>query len=215
LNSLKKILYSNGIKVDTIHFSFDLDNDDWENKMMETMKAANYLNAPIIVTHCTPFEIDESYYKKVLPKLLERILLLEKMCYEQNVKVALENLAPGYATIIVEKLLAVANPNLIGFCYDSSHDQIDGPRSVKLLEDWKNRLIATHISDRIKPFTDHVIPGEGFIKFDEIIRIMKTIKIEFPFLMEVETTHSQYIQEDEFLRNAYSAAYRLVKEINN
>lgn len=215
LKSLKESLDSYGIKVDTVHFSDNLDDDDWENKMTGTIHAMNYLKAPVIVVHCTPFEMDEEYYNKVFTKLSQRISVLEKMCFEHNVRAALENLAPGYATIIVEKLLEIANPDVIGFCYDSSHDQIDGPRPMKLLEDWKHRLIATHISDRIKPFTDHVIPGEGFVKFEEMIRIMKTAKIDFPFLMEVEKTHSKYKQEEEFLRNTYSEAYKLINEINN
>lgn len=213
LKSLKEKLDSHEIKIDTIHFSDNLDENDWKNKMLDTMQAAKFLKTPVIVVHCTPFEIDEKYYKQALSKLSERVSILEKMCFEHNVKVALENLAPGYATTIVEKLLAIANPDVIGFCYDSSHDQIDGPRKMKLLEDWKHRLIATHISDRIKPFTDHVIPGEGFVKFEEMIEILKTIKIDFPFLMEVETTHSKYKHEDEFLRKAYSEAYNIIKEI--
>lgn len=215
LKSLKELLDNRQLKVDTVHFSYNLDDDDWENKMKDTMRATKYLKAPIIVVHCTPFEIDKEYYNKTLAELSKRISLLEKMCFEYNVKAALENLAPGYATMTVEELLTISNPDVIGFCYDSSHDQIDGPRPMKLLEDWKHRLMAIHISDRIKSFTDHVLPGEGFVKFEEMIQIMKTAKIDFPFLMEVETTHSKYKQEDEFLKNAYSEAYKLMKGIKN
>lgn len=66
--------------------------------------------------------------------------------------------------------LARLDPALFGFCYDSAHVQIDGPRPFQLLDDLQDRVIAVHLSDRLRAFTDHVLPGEGFIAWDALLR---------------------------------------------
>lgn len=212
---LKKILNLYNVKIDTIHFSSTLDNDNWYDIMSKTMLSATYLNVPTIVAHCTSFMLSDNNYNYSLKKLEKNITILEKLCYTHHKKIALENLSPGNATNIVEKLLEKSDPTLIGFCYDSSHDQIDGPRPLHLLNRWKHRLFTVHISDRIGPFVDHVIPGEGFIDFNEFVEIMKTLNFEFPLLFEVETTHSRYKSQKVFLKETFKAASNILNRINS
>ena len=71
----------------------------------------------------------------------------------------------------------------------------------------KDRLIAVHISDRIKEFMDHVVPGEGFIDFDAIAEVLQKVGYERPLLMEVEMTHSKYKDVEVFLREVQSLQY--------
>lgn len=75
--------------------------------------------------------------------------------------------------------------------------------------------MAVHISDRIKPFTDHVTIGEGFIDFEEMIEIFKTVNIEFPLLLEMMKTHSKYKDTDEFLNEAYMGGIALIEKIKD
>ena len=211
---IKNALSENNLSIDTLHFSQSLSTDDWQLVMERTMQIANELNVFVVVAHCTSFMGKEIQSDEDVEKLKASVVELVTLCKKYNVKVALENLCPGKATGLLEKMLEISNSNYIGFCYDSSHDQVDGPRPMALLEKWKHRLIAVHISDRIKPFTDHVTIGEGFIKFDEMVSILSTIDFDFPFLMEVMKTYSQYKDTNEFLSETYKGACEIVSRIN-
>jgi len=106
-------------------------------------------------------------------------------------------------------MVRLGDPKYIGFCFDSSHDQIDGPRTMSLLKDLSDRLLAVHISDRIREFVDHVLPGEGFIDFEEMVPILKESPFKGSLLFEVEVTHSQYKEADDFLARAHASAIDL------
>lgn len=214
VEQIKNAILINNLSIDTIHFSQSLSTEDWQTVMEKTMQIANELNCPVVVAHCTSFMGKEIQSNDDIEKLKRSIIDLTELCKKYNVKVALENLCPGKATDVLEQMLEIADPNCVGFCYDSSHDQVDGPRSMSLLEKWKHRLMAVHISDRIKPFTDHVTINEGFIHFDEMIEILRTIDFNFPFLMEVMKTYSQYKDTEEFLEKTYTGAYEVVTKIN-
>lgn len=208
-SEIKSALENNNLGIDTIHFSQALNTSDCLPKMEKTMLAANELNCPVIVAHCSSFMGKETLDESNIKLLKNSIAELEKLCLRYNTKVALENLCPGRATAVLEEMLALANSDYIGFCYDSSHDQIDGPRPMELLKKWKHRLIAVHISDRIKPFTDHVTIGEGFIDFNEMLGILKTVDIQFPLLLEVMKKYSFYKDTKEFLQKAYQGAMNI------
>lgn len=215
VEQIKKALAENNLCIDTIHFSQSLSTEDWQPVMEKTMQIAKELNCPVVVAHCTSFMGKEIQSNDDIEKLKVSIIDLTELCKKYKVKVALENLCPGNATDVLEQMLEMADENYIGFCYDSSHDQVDGPRPMSLLEKWKHRLIAVHISDRIKPFTDHVTIGEGFIRFNEMVEILRTTDFDFPFLMEVMKTYSQYKDTEEFLENTYAGAYDLVSKIKD
>lgn len=210
---IKNALAKNNLKIDTIHFSQNLTANDWQGVMDKTMQTADELDCPVIVAHCTSFMANEIQSETDIDNLKSSIAVLELLCEKHNIKVALENLCTGKPTDVLEQMLEFSDSEYIGFCYDSSHDQIDGPRPMVLLEKWKHRLMAVHISDRIKPFTDHVTIGEGFIHFDEMIEILKTADFEFPFLLEMMKTYSQYKDTKEFLSKAYEGAYNIVSKI--
>jgi sugar phosphate isomerase/epimerase len=118
---------------------------------------------------------------------------------------ALENVLPGPATELIRRALDMLDPLWFGFCYDSSHDQIGGPNAMHLLAQLRHRLIAVQLSDRIRDFVDHVIPGEGFIHFQEVCAELAHAQYDRPLLLEASTTHSAVKEPREFLRIAYPA----------
>lgn len=202
-----RLLAHYGLKMDTIHApltgKFDVEI------LKKTAEAAVELGAPVVIVHCGQFEITEAELAALLPQLQKDCRELEKISRAAGVRFALENMCPGPASTLVAELVKDAGPACIGFCYDSSHDQVDGPRPFSLLEELKDRLIAVHLSDRIKPFTDHVIPWEGFIHWDELCPILKSCNIRFPLLLEVATTFSAEKDPEKFLKKAYQAGCRL------
>jgi sugar phosphate isomerase/epimerase len=205
--NFSKLLARYGLKMDTIHApltgKFDVE------KYRETAQAAAEFGAGVVVVHCSTFEITESELAALLPERQKACRELKKISRQTGVRFALENMCPGPASTLVKVLVENADPACIGFCYDSSHDQVDGPRSFELLEGLKNRLIAVHLSDRIKPFTDHAIPWEGFIHWEELCGILKTCNIRFPLLLEVGTTHSAEKEPAKFLKLAHQAGCKL------
>lgn len=203
---IKSMLSENGLSIDTVHFSKTLTSAGWYEEMEKTMQAASELGCAVIVVHCSDFMGRDVETDKDAQMLKDEIKKLEDLCKKYKVKAALENLFPGRATDVVEKMLEYSDSAYIGFCYDSSHDQIDGPRESYLLERNKDRLLTMHISDRIKPFVDHILPGEGFIDFDEIAAVLNRTKIDFPILMEVKIADSEFKKTEIFLQKAFECA---------
>lgn len=74
--------------------------------------------------------------------------------------------------------------------------------------------MAVYLFDRICEFVDHVIPGEGFIDFEQITKIFHSANPSFPLLMEVMTEHSKYKKADELLSVTYKEALKLYENIN-
>ncbi len=208
---LTELLSRYSLKIDTIHGP-DADNASI-GEFVGIAEASVELKASVVVLHGSSFDFSED-------ELDFRFMELKKVCREigvisQNTGItfALENLMPGPATELVRMTLLEINSKYIGFCYDSSHDQIEGPHSFELLQELKRKLVAVHLSDRVKEFVDHVIPWEGFIDWDELCRILKGSNVKFPLLLEVMTMHSTEKDPVKFLNLAYERGCRLYDRI--
>lgn len=210
---IDSIINDNNLSIDTIH-GYALDKTDTFDVNKRLAEAASSLNIPVIVLHCSSFTINPNTFDKRKKDIISKIPLLEKLAETYNVNFAFENLLPGISTELAEFAVNNSDPKYFGFCYDSSHDQIDGPRPFDLLKRNVSRLKAVHISDRICEFVDHVTPNEGFIDFEKIAKIINQNNPSFPLLMEVATTHSSYKNTDEFLAITYRKALKLYDMIN-
>jgi len=202
-------LYS--LKIDTIHGPVAVETGVEEFKAIA--EASVELNVPVVVFHAGPFEFPESELNSMFLELKKICREVDIISQKTGVTFALENVAPGPATEIVRKLLLETDFTHIGFCYDSAHDQIDGPRSFELLQGLIHKLVAVHLSDRIKPFVDHVIPWEGFIDWDELCGILQDANITFPLLFETMTMNSAEKDPAKFLVLTYERACRLYNKI--
>ncbi len=209
---LKKLLSEYSLKIDTIHGP-NADKPNIIKELASIAESSAELEVTVVVLHGGPFAFDES-------ELDLRFVELKKVCREieiisQNTGItfALENVLPGPATELVVKTLLEVNSQYIGFCYDSSHDQIGGPKPFDLLYELKDRLVAVHLSDRVKEFVDHVIPWEGFIEWERLCQILKNLDMAFPLLLEVMTTHSSEKEPVKFLRLAFERGCMLHDKI--
>lgn len=209
LAALKEKLEECSIHIDTIQNAVDLDCEEWDNILIRTIEAAVFLDVKVIAVHCSKLVFEASEYDARKMAISRKLKKIEYLCRQNNIRIALENVAPGISTKLMEEMLEIGNPLYIGFCYNSSHDQINGPRPMGLLEKWKNRMIAVRISDRIGEYGDRATPGEGYIDFEAMTEIFKTIHFDIPFLADVTMKNSKYQDINEFLQNAYDAASRL------
>lgn len=213
-SGIKALAKGNHLLIDTIH-GCALDKADTLEVNTKLAQAAQYLDVPVMVLHCSAFAIHPNSLDERKKDILSILPKLEQIAEAYNIVFAFENVLPGPATELTEFAVNNSSPEYFGFCYDSSHDQIDGPRSFDLLKRNISRLKAVHISDRIREFVDHVIPGEGFIDFDVLSGILQSANPQFPLLIEVMTEHSKYKEANRFLAAAYTEAQKLYDKINN
>ena len=206
--ALKALAADSGLSIDTIH-GYAMDEPDMLDVNRKIAEAAAFLHVPVVVMHCSAFAIQPETLEARKQALLEILPQFERLAGESGVRFAFENVLPGVTTNLVEFTVQHADPQFFGFCYDSAHDQIDGPRSFDLLERMRERLIAVHLSDRIKELVDHVTPGEGFIEFEKITELLRGAAMGFPLLMEVMTTHSKYKSADGFLAVTFQKSTEL------
>lgn len=207
---LKGLLDQYHLKIDTIHGP-RLDHPDSLNKVMHACEAAEDLNVPVVVLHASCFEFEEGELAARLERLLEQCAELDALAGRFSVRFALENLFPGAPMELIKQAVLRADSPNIGFCYDSSHDQIGGPKSFDLLDDMKDRLFAVHISDRVREFVDHVIPWEGFIDWEGLCAVLRKTNFSSPLLLEVMTANSAAKETEAFLRLAYERACKLLR----
>ncbi|MFC2036244.1 sugar phosphate isomerase/epimerase family protein [Chloroflexota bacterium] len=201
---LKDSLQQHGIKIDTIHAQ-RLNKPDAISEATATVEAAADLGAKCIVAHGGPPYFDSEGFDKRFRKLLDICYTLTPIAQHNGVVFALENINPGPATDLVRRVLPELDSSIFGLCYDSAHDQIDSPRQFNIIEEFQDRLFAVHLSDRINPFIDHVIPGEGFIDWLVMCDKLRMAHYKKPILMEVMMKHSQFKESKTYLREAYQA----------
>ena len=209
--SILRLLARHSLRIDTIHGP-QADKTE-SGELAAIAEAAIDLQAPVIVLHGGPFDFAEDELDSRLEKLRRTCVDLDSISRRTGVVFALENVMPGPATEVVRRAILEADHRTIGFCYDSSHDQIGGPNPFDLLADLKERLVAVHLSDRLKEFEDHVIPGAGFIDWDRLCAILAGAHTTFPLLLEVMTMYSAQKDLSKFLSQAFKTGCELFNRI--
>jgi sugar phosphate isomerase/epimerase len=173
------------------------------------MEAAADLGAPVVVVHAGPFTFDETELPTRLNAVLQTGRSVELIARNTGIKFALENVMPGPATELVRTTLDYLDPTCFGFCYDSSHDQIGGPKPFDLLASLGKKVLAVHLSDRIADFVDHMPPGEGWIDWERMIATLRSTIYTGPLLFEVMITHASQQETRAFLELVYHQACRI------
>ncbi len=203
--TLEALLKTNHLKIDTIH-GISLCYPDSAEKMKPIIEAGAALGAPVVVAHPIPFDIGQGNYDDLLSKILASLHALEPLLKDTGIRLAVENVLPGPSTGLAIEAVRRCDSNYIGFCYDSSHEQADGPNPLELLRTMKDRVIAVHLSDWVKPFTDHVPPREGVIDWPELSSQLRDTSFPGPLLFEVTVEHTSVKETEPFLRLVYEKA---------
>jgi Sugar phosphate isomerases/epimerases len=209
---IKQIANDNNLNIDTVH-GYNLDKPDAVLINAALAKAASLLESKVMVVHCSPFAFDPITLENRKKDIMSKIFDLTKIASDNNIIFALENVLPGVPTDLAVFILENSDPRYFSFCYDSAHDQIDGPRPFTLLDRVAKRVAAVHLSDRSEYEVDHQVPGEGFIDFKIISKRLQNERIIFPLLMEVMITHSKYKNPDIFLAETYKQATKIYRDI--
>lgn len=114
-----------------------------------------------------------------------------------DIRVAVENTQMFQYTEFILKEIGSSN---VGFCYDSSHDFVNGQSKGVVLEKWQHKLMAVHLSDNDGLYDRHWIPGKGHVNWSKIINILKQTDIKsfsmetYPYEEEKEMQPSQFLE---------------------
>lgn len=193
------------LKLDNVHLPFDNINNLWSESSIERNNHINvikkWLNeckdsgTETVVMHNTQggnhiFNCSIGYdsFKSIIREA-------EKI----DINVAFENTQMySYTEFLLKE---IESPN-VGFCYDSSHDFVNGGSYGEILDKWKTRLIAVHLSDNDGECDRHWVPGKGHVNWNKIINIIEQTNIK-SFSMETYPYEDEKkMQPSEFLIKA-------------
>jgi len=195
-----------GLGVDNIHLPYEDCNLLWSDKTSEREAHVNevikYLEgckssgAEKVVLHTNRSSLSDVDYKNGY-KSFDKII---NFAEDIKIKVAVENTRKFNYT---EFILNEFNSKYLGFCYDSSHDFIDGESKGEILNKWKNRLFCVHLSDNDGTDDKHWLPRKGIVDFKSIVSTIKTTSCDSLSMEVYPSEEEKKLSPVEFLKIAY------------
>lgn len=174
------------LKLDNIHLPFDDINLLWSEdktkrqnhlvKILKWMNECKSNGANLVVLHTTHGNNLNLDYKIGY----DSFDFIVKTAEDIKLHIAFENTQMFHYT---DFILKEFSSKYAGFCYDSSHDFVNGQSSGEILEKWKHKLLCVHLSDNDGTCDRHWIPTKGHVNWDKIISIIKQTNIK-SFSME-------------------------------
>lgn len=131
--------------------------------------------------------------------LLDRI---RTACAASGVRAAVETLydVKQYGAPYFDALFRAYPADFLGMCYDSGHAAIRGREA--LVEEFNDRLIATHLHDCDGENDSHVTPGLGVVDWGRVIRAVERAPLPGPVNFEVNMPAGEDL--DKFVKRAYA-----------
>lgn len=200
------------LRVDSVHVPFgenyDLANpaDQERQKAIDNvLRFLDYIadcKIPIAIIH------PHSYLKETKEKALIRATESIKKILgrkSEKIRIAVENLPDARGSWIADQLLSIFDHNEIGFCYDSSHENMSGV-PFHLLEKHYSRLITSHLSDNNGFSDDHLVPGDGNIDWRRVASYIDKAGYFKNILFEVGTGEKLLEPVEEYIKRTAQKA---------
>jgi sugar phosphate isomerase/epimerase len=181
-----------------------INGDDMEKLLTDCINDCYLHNIPTAIIHVTygfnPPPVSQTG--------IDRFRRMVEAAESRNVNIALENLLrPEY----LEPLLSGIESERLGFCYDSGHEN-SYTRGTDLLSQYGSKLIALHLHDNDGVQDLHLIPGEGNIDWNTLMKKISATGYTGPIALEIanrSTKHPPGETPESFLEKAFYAAKRL------
>ena len=207
LNDLKQ----NGIGIFSIHAEYlgadlsETDQDkrikgiDYVKKGIDRIKG---LGGNIIVIHPGGWYGDKKEEKNRLKKCIDSLVEISKYGSSKKVKVAIENLPPGFLgdepgvlkTILSEVRSITGLNKEVGICLDTGHALLTG-NLFEYLELFNDDIINMHLHDNIgNSHRDKILalddihrpPGNGLINWEKFFKRLNEIKYDGGLIFELK-----------------------------
>jgi sugar phosphate isomerase/epimerase len=176
------------------------------DRVRNAIDAAEAIGSGIVILHVTDrFLAEETRARIGAVKTSLKELIPYAM--KKGVQLAAENLPSALAMQVFHAALE-GEPSL-GVCYDSSHARIAGD-GFDVLQRYRDRVIALHISDNRGQNDDHMLPFEGVIEWPEFAHYLGRLPRISILMLEVEVRESAFRDSQEFLAQAAARAKRLI-----
>lgn len=199
-----KLAKEYGLNVETIHLPFKdicnsiwLDNDlseDYINEVLRWIDIASLYGIDKVIFHLSQ-TVNPPAYNELGFNRIRRIL---KYCEEKNVFLCLENLR--FINYLDETLKRIESPKM-KMCFDIGHANCFSHNIYNFgFEKYAPYIICMHIHDNNGISDEHLIPFEGNIKYNELIKELKQIGYNHELSLEVFCTND--LPDDKFLRKA-------------
>ena len=207
---LKNYASEKGLKICQAHAPFPssyVEDDKSEKRFWEIvqgMKNAAYLGAPMIVVHpCTHldydiegnaellFEYNLAFYRRLVP-----------YAEEFGIKIAIENIARNNITSTPERLCrlfdTLDNP-VFTICFDIGHCMFQGVDPAEAIRKIGPRLVSgcTHVHDNNGASDEHTLPYYGKVEWESVMRALAEIGYKGDFNYEASN----------FIKNIPTALY--------
>lgn len=199
------------------HLGYQYINDIWEDGESGDKLVDSYIkdldicsqnNIPLVIMHLSSKFTPKPFNEKGLNRIRKIVEYAENL----NIKVAFENTK---RVDYLEKVLDNIKNKNVGLCYDSGHchafsdDKFDYER-------FKDRIFAVHLHDNDKSDDLHLLPFDGTIDWEYIVKKLKECNYTGP--VTIETTYrNDYLKKTpiEFYKSAYDAAKKVSDIFND
>jgi len=164
----------------------------WENKI------------PMVVMHLTS-KREAPMYNELGLNRIRKIVAYAK---EHNIKVAFENTKiKGY----LEYVLGNIKEENVGICFDAGHNHVHFNDDFDF-NFFKNRIFAVHLHDNDKTDDLHLLPFDGTIDWQEIMKKLRESNYLGPITMELCYRYDYMkMSLDEFYKIGYERGERLAQ----
>ncbi|WP_192799678.1 sugar phosphate isomerase/epimerase family protein [Brucella anthropi] len=140
---------------------------------------------------------------------------VQAYCTARKVQIAVETLFKANADnylALYDRLFKRYDAAFIGLCYDSGHWELIEPGKLSVLEQYGDRLIATHIHDNFGAMDDHLLPFDGRLDWKAITKAIAATDYITP--LNFETPMDRYgLAEASYYQRAHAVAIRLEEMI--
>lgn len=181
-----KYIKEKGLNVIFAHLGYQNINNLWleddnGNKLVDRykndIKVCKENNIPMVVMHLTSKSEAPQYNEIGLKRLQEIVDYAESL----NIKVAFENTKiKGYLDYVIKN---IHNENA-GICFDSGHYHVHFNDELDF-STFKDRIFAVHLHDNDKSDDLHLIPFDGTLDWENVIKNLKECNYDGSITMEL------------------------------
>lgn len=208
--TMPQIVRDSGLILENIHAPYQNCDDLWsDNKATRDTIVNQYINwlydcaefnIPVMVMHLT----DAACRPAPNQYGLESISRLLKIAEELKIIIAIENI---HREDYIYYVLSHFNSKYLKFCYDSSHNCLYSKEKLAIIENLKDRLVCTHLSDNDNQKDRHWLPGEGTIAWDKVMSALTQSNYTGILNLEVYPTPEELKgSPEDFITKAYQSA---------
>lgn len=183
---------------------------------------AQAIGAPVVVMHfdLDPDVADDPDASEAYFAILNRSLNdLKDDCARSGVRIAAENLTQltvDQTLSQFSRILETHEPDLVGICYDSGHAELAEKGGFRILEEFGDRLITTHLNDNRSVRDDHLLPGDGNVDWDRLADLVAASSCAAPFVWETPYMHhgmGYNISESSFFHRAHPLIHQFEEAV--